>query len=70
MGLPLSGQDGHSPLLGMIMEEFHISYATAGSLFSAIFYSYTIMQLPSGYLGDRFGRRKILIFGNLAPPEL
>jgi MFS family permease len=56
---------GIAPLLGMIMEEFHISYATAGSLFSAIFYSYTIMQLPSGYLGDRFGRRKILIFGTL-----
>ena len=32
---------GISPVLGMIMEEFHISYATAGSLFSAIFLSYT-----------------------------
>ncbi len=41
---------GISPVLGMIMEEFHISYATAGSLFSAIFLSYTLMQVPSGYL--------------------
>lgn len=56
---------GISPVLGTIMEEFHISYATAGSLFSAIFLSYTLMQLPSGYLGDRFGRRKILIISTL-----
>ncbi|MCG6881160.1 MAG: MFS transporter [Deltaproteobacteria bacterium] len=56
---------GISPVLGMIMEEFHISYATAGSLFSAIFLSYTFMQVPSGYLGDRFGRRKILIVSTL-----
>jgi len=56
---------GISPVLGMIMEEFHISYATAGSLFSAIFLSYTLMQVPSGYLGDRFGRRKILIISTV-----
>ncbi|MBW1788781.1 MAG: MFS transporter [Deltaproteobacteria bacterium] len=55
-----------APLLGMIMAEFQISYATAGLLFSAILYSYTLMQIPSGYLGDRFGRRNILIFGTLA----
>ena len=52
---------GIAPVLGMIMEEFHLSYATAGSLFSVILFSYTLMQLPSGNLGDRFGRRKILI---------
>lgn len=56
---------GIAPLLGMIMEEFHISYATAGSLFSALFYSYSLMQLPSGYLGDRFGRKRILIAGTM-----
>ena len=55
---------GISPLLGLIMEEFHISYAAAGSLFSTIFYAYTLMQLPSGFLGDRFGRRRILIAGS------
>ncbi|MBI4596670.1 MAG: MFS transporter [Candidatus Tectomicrobia bacterium] len=52
---------GLAPLLGLIMEEFKLSHAMAGVLFSAIFYSYGLMQLPSGYLGDRFGRRKILI---------
>lgn len=54
---------GIAPVLGMIMEEFNISYATAGALFSTVLYSYTLMQLPSGYLGDRFGRKKILIIG-------
>jgi MFS family permease len=56
---------GLAPLLEMIMGEFQISYATAGSLFSAIFYSYGLMQLPSGYVGDRFGRKRILIIGTL-----
>jgi MFS family permease len=56
---------GIAPLLGMIMEEFQISYAEAGSLFSALFYSYSLMQLPSGYLGDRFGRKRILIAGTM-----
>ena len=56
---------GMTPVMGMIMKEFQISYATAGSLFSAIFISYTLMQVPSGYLGDRFGRRKILIASTL-----
>ncbi len=56
---------GIAPVLGMIMEEFQISYATAGSLFSAIFISYTLMQVPSGFLGDRIGRRKTLILATL-----
>jgi MFS family permease len=55
------GRMGLAPLLDMIMAEFQISHAAAGTLFSAIFYSYGLMQLPSGYLGDRFGRKKILI---------
>jgi MFS family permease len=55
-----------APLLGMIMEEFQLSYAAAGALFSAILYSYTFVQIPSGFLGDRFGRRKILILGTFA----
>jgi len=54
---------GLAPLIGMIMEEFQISYATAGALFSAVFYAYGLMQLPAGYLGDRFGRRRILVIG-------
>lgn len=55
-----------APLLGMIMEEFQISHAAAGALFSAILYSYTFLQIPSGFLGDRFGRRKILLLGTCA----
>ena len=65
MGGPLCGAYGDFARVGHDHEGFHISYATAGSLFSAIFLSYTLMQLPSGYLGDRFGRRKILIISPL-----
>ncbi|MBW2009815.1 MAG: MFS transporter [Deltaproteobacteria bacterium] len=56
---------GISPVLGLIMEEFHLSHAAAGALFSVIFYSYSAMQLPAGHLGDRFGRKKILVAGTL-----
>lgn len=54
-----------SPALLPIMKEFHISYAQAGMLMTAFFYAYVAMQLPAGYLGDRFGRKKILIIGTL-----
>ena len=56
---------GMSPLLVPIMEEFHLSYADAGLLSSAIFWAYTFMQIPSGYMGDRWGRRRFLLLGTL-----
>jgi len=54
-----------SPLLVPIMEEFHLSYAEAGLLSSAVFWAYTFMQIPSGYMGDRWGRRRFLLLGTL-----
>jgi MFS family permease len=56
---------GMSPLLVPIMEEFNLSYADAGLLSSAIFWAYTFMQIPSGYMGDRWGHRKFLLVGTL-----
>jgi MFS family permease len=49
-----------SPCLVPIMGEFNLSHAEAGFLFTAYFYAYLAMNLPAGYLGDRFGRKKIL----------
>ncbi|MFC4076394.1 MFS transporter [Salinithrix halophila] len=37
--------------------EFHISAAALGTLASMHFYTYTVMQIPSGILIDRFGAR-------------
>jgi len=50
-----------SPVLLPLMKEFSLSYAQAGLLASAVFYSYALMQFPAGYLGDRFGKKRILI---------
>jgi MFS family permease len=52
---------GLSPLLIPILQEFKLNYAQAGILATAFFYAYTFMQLPAGHLGDRFGRKIVLI---------
>ncbi|MBI1892838.1 MAG: MFS transporter, partial [Candidatus Rokubacteria bacterium] len=54
-----------SPLLEPIMAEFRLSHAEAGFLFSVFFYGYIAMQIPAGLLGDRFGRKRVLIAGIL-----
>jgi predicted MFS family arabinose efflux permease len=54
---------GFSTLLAPIMAELGLSYARAGTLAAAFFYAYVIMQIPAGLLGDRFGRRRILVIG-------
>lgn len=54
-----------SALLPPIMAEFSLSYAQAGLLSAALFYAYTAMQLPAGVLGDRLGRKRMVIAGVL-----
>jgi MFS family permease len=54
-----------SPLLEPIMAEFGLSHAQGGFLFSAFFYGYVAMQVPAGLLGDRFGRKRVLVIGVL-----
>jgi MFS family permease len=52
-----------SPLLEPIMAEFGLSHAQGGLLFSVFFYGYVAMQVPAGFLGDRFGRKRVLVAG-------
>jgi ACS family D-galactonate transporter-like MFS transporter len=54
-----------SPLLEPIMAEFQLSHAEGGFLFSVFFYGYVAMQVPAGFLGDRFGRKRVLVTGIL-----
>jgi MFS family permease len=54
-----------SPLLAPIMAEFGLSHAEGGFLFSAFFYGYVAMQVPAGFLGDRLGRKRVLVAGIL-----
>jgi MFS family permease len=52
-----------SPLLEPVMAEFGLSHAEGGLLFSVFFYGYVAMQVPAGLLGDRFGRKRVLVLG-------
>jgi sugar phosphate permease len=44
----------------MISKEFGFSKATMGVIFSAFVWAYALFQVPGGWLGDRFGPRKVL----------
>ena len=51
-------------LLPLIIAELELTYTRAGMLATgAFFYAYAAIQLPAGLLGDRFGRRLILVCG-------
>ncbi|MGH9678430.1 MAG: MFS transporter, partial [Candidatus Acidiferrales bacterium] len=44
----------------LIIKEFGFSKAEMGLIFSAFIWSYSLFQVPGGWLGDRFGPRKVL----------
>jgi ACS family glucarate transporter-like MFS transporter len=43
-----------------IQSEFHLSPVQMGVVLSAFFWSYALLQLPAGFLADRFGQKKTL----------
>jgi len=54
-------RSGLSPVLIPIREEFELTYAEAGLIGSALFYAYAGMLFPAGYIGDRLGRKVVLV---------
>src|SRR5215471_13685483 len=44
----------------VISKEFGFDKVTMGIIFSAFVWSYALFQVPGGWLGDRFGARKVL----------
>ena len=44
----------------VISQEFNFDKVTMGLIFSAFVWSYALFQIPGGWLGDRFGPRRIL----------
>src|ERR1700719_35931 len=44
----------------LIMKEYGFSKITMGVIFSAFIWSYALFQVPGGWLGDRFGPRRVL----------
>lgn len=51
-----------SVMTEQLMRAFSMSAAGLGVLSASFFYSYTLLQIPSGLLIDRFGARVILTF--------
>jgi ACS family glucarate transporter-like MFS transporter len=43
-----------------IMPEYGLTNVQIGSIFSAFVLSYALLQIPGGWLGDRFGPRPVL----------
>jgi len=52
-----------SPLLPIIEDEFAISHAMAGSIFSFLSAGYTITLLLSGFLSPRIGYKRSIVLG-------
>jgi sugar phosphate permease len=44
----------------VISKEFGFDKVTMGAIFSAFVWAYAIFQVPGGWLGDRFGPRRVL----------
>ncbi|MDR3588826.1 MAG: MFS transporter [Negativicutes bacterium] len=44
----------------MMMKEFNFSKAELGAVFSAFTWAYALFQIPAGWLGDKYGARKVL----------
>ena len=49
----------------LIMKEYCWDEATLGIILSSFFLGYTLLQIPGGWLADRFGGKKVLTVGVL-----
>ncbi|MBW2517183.1 MAG: MFS transporter [Deltaproteobacteria bacterium] len=64
-GLYYASRFNYSAVLPLIRADLALTNTGAGWLIAFFFVAYTAFQLPAGYLGDRFGPRKILTAGAL-----
>ncbi|RKS87471.1 sugar phosphate permease [Orbus hercynius] len=60
-----AGRSVFSPIIGEIKAAYGIDNAQAGGIMSLFFLAYTVFQIPSGILGDKMGRKKVLVTGFL-----
>src|ERR1700691_6704685 len=44
----------------LISKEYGFNKVTMGVIFSAFIWAYSLFQVPGGWLGDRFGPRRVL----------
>nr|WP_314267990.1 MFS transporter [uncultured Moellerella sp.] len=53
------------PIMVNIGDEFSLSKAQLGSIMSIFFIGYTLLNIPSGIIGDYLGKKKVLVTGVL-----
>lgn len=58
-----AGRSIVSPVMGEIRLSFGLTGAQTGGIMSLFFIAYTLLQIPSGILGDKVGRKLILVGG-------
>ncbi|MBW1799582.1 MAG: MFS transporter [Deltaproteobacteria bacterium] len=54
---------GISLFLPVILKDLNLNFTQGGALSASITIIYALMQIPSGYLGDRYGLKKIFFTG-------
>lgn len=52
-----------NPVMGDIQKEFSLNNTQLGLISSAFFFVYAAFQVPSGILGDKIGKKKVLVPG-------
>lgn len=50
-----------APLIPTFIADLGISYTAAGTIMSAYFWTYTLVQMPIGVLTDRLGSRRVML---------
>jgi len=60
-----AGRTVLNPVMPHIQKEFGLSQGALGVISSMFFLAYTLLQVPSGVLGDKIGRKRIMVPGFL-----
>jgi sugar phosphate permease len=56
---------GVALFLPIILKDLGLSFTQGGTISAAAMFVYSLMQIPSGYLADRYGLKKIFLIGVL-----
>jgi MFS family permease len=59
-----------STAIPYIAKDFNLSPVAMGAVMSAFFIGYTTCQIPGGFLVDRFGARKVMLWRLAGGPPL
>lgn len=60
-----AGRMVFSPVMPEVGKDYGLDQATLGGIMSLFYLTYTLLQVPSGILGDKIGRKRVLVGGFL-----